>query len=303
MTDPLAPERLRPPTPGQLRRLLSSERLRPRRSLSQNFLTDPAALDAIVAAAELRPGDRVVEVGPGLGVLTRRLLAAGALVLAVELDPRLAGWLRRELGAVAGFELVEADALEIDPSTCFPGEPYKVVANIPYHITSPLLHAFLEGERPPQLTVLLVQLEVAERIAAPPGQMSYLSVFVQNVASAEVVARVPAEAFEPAPKVDSAVLRLGRRPDPPIPPGEGREPFYRIVQAGFRQRRKQLHNGLGRELPLPAGALDRALAACGIDPQRRPQTLSVDEWACLARHLAPVLEADRRGRRQTEPPA
>jgi 16S rRNA (adenine1518-N6/adenine1519-N6)-dimethyltransferase len=303
MTDPLAPERLRPPTPGQLRRLLSGERLRPRRSLSQNFLTDAAALDAIVDAAELRPGDRVVEVGPGLGVLTRRLLAAGASVLAVELDPRLADWLRRELGSVAGFELVQADALEIDPPNCFPGQPYKVVANIPYHITSPLLHAFLEGERPPRLTVLLVQLEVAERVAAPPGQMSYLSVFVQNVARAEVVARVPAEAFEPAPKVDSAVLRLIARADPPIPSGAEREPFYRIVQAGFRQRRKQLHNGLGRELPLPPGALDGALATCAIDPQRRPQTLSVDEWACLSRDLAPLLEADRRGRRGDEPRA
>ena len=297
MTDPLAPEHLAPPTPGQLRRLLSAERLRPRRSLSQNFLTDAAALDTIVEAAELEAGDRVVEVGPGLGVLTRRLLAAGASVLAVELDARLAEWLRRELGQVPGFELLQADALELDPSTCFPGQPFKVVANIPYHITSPLLHAFLEGERPPELTVLLVQLEVAERVASPPGGMSYLSVFVQNVARADIVARVPAEAFEPAPKVDSAVLRLRRRADPPIPPGDQREPFYRIVQAGFRQRRKQLHNGLGRELPLQAGSLEEALGSCGIDPQRRPQTLSVDEWACLARHLEPRLDADRRGRR------
>ncbi len=301
MTDPLAPERLAPPTPGQLRRLLSAERLRPRRSLSQNFLTDAAALDAIVAGAELQPGDRVVEIGPGLGVLTRRLLAAGASVLAVELDARLAAWLRRELGGIPGFELFEADALELDPSTCFPGQPFKLVANIPYHITSPLLHAFLEGERPPQLTVLLVQLEVAERVAAPPGQMSYLSVFVQNAAAAEVVGRVPADAFEPAPKVDSAVLRLRRRDDPPVPPGSERDPFYRIVQAGFRQRRKQLHNGLGRELPLPPGALEGALASCGIDPERRPQTLSVDEWACLARRLAPRLGDDRRGRRDATP--
>jgi 16S rRNA (adenine1518-N6/adenine1519-N6)-dimethyltransferase len=296
MTDPLAPERLAPPTPGQLRRLMAAERLRPRRGLSQNFLTDPAALDAIVEAAELAPGDRVVEVGPGLGVLTRRLLAAGASVLAVELDPRLATWLRDELGEVPGFKLIEADALQLDPAAAFPGQPFKLVANIPYHITSPLLHAFLEGERPPELTVLLVQLEVAERVAAPPGRMSYLSVFVQNVTDADVVARVPAEAFEPVPKVDSAVLRLRRRPDPPIPPGDEREPFYRIVQAGFRQRRKQLHNGLGRELPLPAGTLGAGLAACGIDPERRPQTLSVDEWACLARHLIPRLGSDRRGR-------
>jgi 16S rRNA (adenine1518-N6/adenine1519-N6)-dimethyltransferase len=289
MSDPLAADRLAPPTPGQLRRLLSAEKLRPRRSLSQNFLTDAAALDDIVAAAELQPGDRVVEIGPGLGVLTRRLLAAGASVLAVELDARLASWLRRELDGVPRFELIEADALTIHPREVFPGESFKLVANIPYHITSPLLHTFLEGERPPELTVLLVQAEVAERVAAAPGQLSYLSVFVQNIASAELVAKVPAAAFEPSPNVDSAILRLRRRADPPVPVGEGREAFYRVVQAGFRQRRKQLHNGLGRELPVPREALSAAFASCGIDPERRPQTLSVDEWACLATDLKPLL--------------
>ena len=289
MSDPLAPERLAPPTPGQLRRLLGSEGLRPRKSLSQNFLTDAATLDTIVDAAELQPGDRVVEIGPGLGVLTRRLLAAGASVLSVELDARLAAYLRRELDGVEGFELIEADALDLHPREMFAGEGFKVVANIPYHITSPLLHAFLEGDRLPELTVLLVQAEVADRVAAPPGQMSYLSVFVQNVVSAEVVARVPAHAFEPAPAVDSAILRLRRRQDPAVPPGPGREPFYRIVQAGFRQRRKQIHNGLGRELQLDRDALEAALEACNITPDRRPQTLSVDEWAQLSFRLAPGL--------------
>ncbi|TMB57934.1 MAG: ribosomal RNA small subunit methyltransferase A [Chloroflexi bacterium] len=288
MTDPLAAERLVPPTPGQLRRLLASERLRPRKALSQNFLTDPSVLDAIVQAAELTPGDRIVEVGPGLGVLTRRLLGAGAQVLAVELDARLAAYLRRELGSVERFELIEADALALHPRDCFPGEPFKLVANIPYHITSPLLHAFLEGERPPELTVLLVQAEVAERVAAPPGRMSYLSVFVQNVASAELLERVPAAAFEPAPEVDSAILRLRRRPTPIVAPGPARERLHRVVQAGFRQRRKQLHNGLGRELRLAPDELAGALAGCGIDPERRPQTLSVEEWACLATALAPI---------------
>ncbi len=286
----LDPDRLAPPTPGQLRRLLAAERLRPRRSLSQNFLTDPEALDAIVHAAELVPGDRIVEIGPGLGVLTRRLLAAGARVLAVELDPKLAAYLRRELAGVGAFELIEADALSLHSREMFPGERFKVVANIPYHITSPLLHAFLEGERPPELTVLLVQREVAERVAAPPGQMSYLSVFAQNVADARVVARVPAEAFEPAPEVDSAILALRRRAIPEVPPGPGREPFYRIVQAAFRQRRKQIHNGLGRELPLGADAVRAALDACAIDPDRRPQTLTLSEWACLATRLGPALE-------------
>jgi len=288
MSDPLAAERLAPPTPGQLRRLMAAEHLRPRRSLSQNFLTDAGALDAIVEAAELAPGDRVVEIGPGLGVLTRRLLAAGAQVLAVELDPRLAAWLRSELGSVAGFDLIEANALDFDAGRAFPGEAFKVVANIPYHITSPLLHAFLDGPRPPELTVVLVQAEVADRVAAPPGQMSYLSVFVQNVAEATVVARVPAAAFEPAPNVDSAVLRLRRRAAPVVPGGE-REPFYRLVQAAFRQRRKQLHNALSRELPVPRDVLDSALTGCGISPDRRPQTLSVDDWACLYRHLLPQI--------------
>ncbi len=289
VTGPLAAEHLLPPTPGQLRRLLAAERLRPRKALSQNFLTDPAALDAIVATAELTPGDRVVEVGPGLGVLTRRLLAAGASVLAVELDPRLAAYLRRELGEVPGFELIEADALTLHPRDCFPGSAFKLVANIPYHITSPLLHAFLEGPRPPDLTVLLVQAEVAERVAAPVGRMSYLSVFVQNVTEAKVVERVPASAFEPAPEVDSAILRLRRRAAPTIPAGDAREPFYRIVQAGFRQRRKQLHNALGRELPVPHDELEASMAACGIDRERRAQTLALAEWACLVGRLAPLL--------------
>ena len=291
MSDALAPERLIPPTPGQLRRLLAAERLQPRRSLSQNFLTDPAALDAIVAAAELANGDRVVEVGPGLGVLSRRLLAAVTSVLAVELAHRLAQWLRTELEGVPGFALVEGDVLGFDPAAAFPGEPFKLVANIPYHITSPLLHAFLEGPRPPELVVVLVQAEVAERVAAAPGQMSYLSVFVQNVMEAEIVARVPAVAFEPAPKVDSAVLRLRRRAEPQVPVGELRDSFYRLVQAAFRQRRKQLHNSLARELPLPADALDAALDACRVTPDRRPQTLSVEEWACLHTRLEPLLRA------------
>ena len=289
MNGPLSAERLTPPTPGQLRRLMATEHLRPRRSLSQNFLTDAAALDAILDAAELGEGDRVVEVGPGLGVLTRRLLAAGASVLAIELDARLAAWLRAELGSLPNFELLEADALDVHPRACFPGEDFKLVANIPYHITSPLLHAFLEGDRPPVLAVLLVQAEVAERIAAPPGRMSYLSAFVQNVARAEVVRRVPASAFEPPPKVDSAILRLSRWPHPVVPAGALREPFYRLVQAAFRQRRKQLHNVLGRELPLREEELGAAFVTCGIDPVRRPQTLSVEEWACLASALADGL--------------
>jgi 16S rRNA (adenine1518-N6/adenine1519-N6)-dimethyltransferase len=283
-----ADAQLRPPTPGELERLLRREGLRPRRGLSQNFLTDAEALDTIVAAAELGSGDRVVEVGPGLGVLTRRLLAAGCTVVAVEIDPHLIGFLHRELDDAADLTLIEADALEVDPADLFPGERYRLVANIPYHITSPLIHRFLGGAHPPDAAILLVQFEVAERIASPPGGMSYLSVFVQDLAEAEIVARVPAAAFEPVPEVDSAVLRLVRRPDP-IVPARHRETFHRIAQAAFRQRRKQIHNSLGRELPVDRPTVDRVLAACSIAPDRRPQTLSVPEWACLAGALDPTL--------------
>ncbi len=285
-------DRLRPPTPGELRRLMRQEGLRPRHGLSQNFLTDAEALDTIVAAAQLGPGDRVVEVGPGLGVLTRRLLAAGCAVVAVELDAQLVGYLGRELEDAHGLTLIHADALAIEPDALFPGEPYHLVANIPYHITSPLLHLFLGADHAPRRAVVLVQAEVAERIASPPGDMSYLSVFVQDLAEAEIVARVPAAAFEPAPEVDSAVLRLTLRPAPVVPP-EQRETFHRVAQAAFRQRRKQIHNSLARELPVDRGMVEAALADCGVTPDRRPQTLSVPEWACLTAVLGPHLESVR----------
>jgi 16S rRNA (adenine1518-N6/adenine1519-N6)-dimethyltransferase len=164
------------------------------------------------------------------------------------------------------------------------------VANIPYHITSPLLHLFLGAEHAPELAVLLVQAEVAERVAAEPGAMSYLSVFVQDLAEATVVARVPAAAFEPAPEVDSAILRLVRRPAPVVPVQE-RDTLHRVVQAAFRQRRKQIHNSLVRELPVDRATVDRALDGCAVTPDRRPQTLSLAEWACLTRVLGPQLVA------------
>jgi 16S rRNA (adenine1518-N6/adenine1519-N6)-dimethyltransferase len=232
----------------------------------------------------------VVEIGPGLGVLTRRLLAAGAEVIAIEIDTHLVGYLRRELDDAVGLTLVEGDALAEDPDALFAGQPYKLVANIPYHITSPLLHQFLGADHAPDLAVLLVQAEVAQRVAAAPGGMSYLSAFVQDLAEAEVVTRVPAAAFEPAPDVDSAILRLTRRPTSLVP-RDARETFHRLTQAAFRQRRKQIHNSLVRELPLTREQVGGALATCAVTPDRRPQTLSVPEWACLTDALRLTLEA------------
>jgi 16S rRNA (adenine1518-N6/adenine1519-N6)-dimethyltransferase len=286
--------------PAEVRATLRAAGLHARHRLSQNFLADPDVLEAILGEARPEPGDRVLEIGPGLGLLTGGLLASGAAVTAVELDRGLAAFLSDRLEPAiegGGLRLIEGDALDQDLVHLLE-PPYDVVANLPYHITSPILHALL-GEAPrPRRLVLMVQREVAERIAAPPGKMSYLSVFVQYHARVRVALRVPPAAFEPEPAVDSAVIvvepfdvddRLGP---------EDEEALWRLVQAGFRERRKMLHNVLARQLPVDAGRVAAALRASGIDPDRRPQTLAVGEWLALLEAIGPAtLGEDQRGRR------
>lgn len=273
--------------PRDVRRALDGAGLRARHSLSQNFLADVGVLERILAEADPAPGRAVLEIGPGLGVLTRGLLAAGAAVTAVEVDPGLADYLRTALAAeiAAGqLTLVEGDALDQDLVRLV-APPYDVVANLPYHITSPVLHRLLGGTPQPRRLVLMVQREVAERISAQPGAMSYLSVFVQYHASARVAARVPREAFEPQPKVESAVLVLEPYAPDERPGRIDEERLWRVVQAGFRERRKMLHNVLRRQLPAEAARVGAALAQTGIAPDRRPQTLGVGEWIALAEAL------------------
>lgn len=281
--------------PQAVRRELSRAGIGARHALSQNFLADRDVLDAIVEEAGPVPGRRIVEVGPGLGVLTAALLAAGAAVTAVELDRRLVEYLRvrfrgavrKELRQAGSLRLIEGDVLDV-PFDELAAAPYEVVANLPYHITSPVLHLFLGADDRPERMVLMVQLEVAERIAAQPGRMSYLSVFVQYHAAARIAREVSAEAFEPAPEVESAVVVLEVR-SRPLADRAAEERLWRVVQAGFRERRKMIHNVLPRQLPgLTADRLGAALAAVGIDPTRRPQTVSVEEWMALAATLGPL---------------
>ncbi len=284
---------------AQVRATLRAAGLRARHALSQNFLADPDVLSAILDEADPRPGTRVLEIGPGLGLLTGGLLDAGAAVTAVELDRGLAAFLREQFEPAleAGqLALVEGDALDQDLVRLIP-EPYDVVANLPYHITSPILHALLGAAPRPRRLVLMVQREVAERIAAPAGKMSYLSVFVQYHARVRIAFNVPPEAFEPEPAVESAVIvvepydaddRLG--PD-------DEDQLWRLVQAAFRERRKMIHNVLARQLPVDAGRVAAALEAAGIAPDRRPQTLAVGEWLVLREALGPIGQ-DRRGRRE-----
>jgi 16S rRNA (adenine1518-N6/adenine1519-N6)-dimethyltransferase len=284
-----------------VRRTLRAAGLKARSSMSQNFLVDPEVLEAILAVAAPAPGERVLEIGPGLGILTRALLDEGASVTAVELDRGLAAFLAEDLAeslASGQLRLIQGDALDQDLNRLV-DPPYDVVANLPYHITSPILHRLL-GETPrPRKLVLMVQREVAERIGAPPGQMSYLSVFVQYHARIEVAFLVPPTAFEPAPAVDSAVIVVEPYPDDDrLPTPEAEDDLWRLVQAAFRERRKMLHNVLARQLPLEPARVDAALDAAGIAPDRRPQTLAVGEWLRLQEALGEI-GPDMRGRKSS----
>jgi 16S rRNA (adenine1518-N6/adenine1519-N6)-dimethyltransferase len=267
-----------------VRRRLKEAGLRARHNLSQNFLADVDVLEEILREAAPGPGRFVLEIGPGLGFLTGGLLASGANVIAVELDRGLVAQLRETFAAELDAEqlrIVEGDALDQDLVRLCP-TPYDVVANLPYHITSPVLHRLLGGAPRAERLVLMVQREVAERVAAAPGAMSYLSVFVQYHARARVAFRVPREAFEPAPKVESAVLVLEPYAHDDRLDAVHEDRLWRVVQAGFRERRKMLHNVLSRQLPVDADRVDAALDACGIARDRRPQTLAVGEWIALA---------------------
>ena len=287
-----------PPIPFDQRAVRDALReagLRARHSLSQNFLIDIDVLGAILAEASPAPGRRIVEIGPGLGILTTALLDAGAAVTAVEVDDGLARRLRRDHGkaliagardpdAPGGLRLIVGDALD-QQLTALARAPYDVVANLPYHITSPILHRLLGSPPRPNRLVLMVQREVGERLAAPPGAMSYLSAYVQYHASVRIARIVPPEAFEPAPAVDSALVVLDTNPDP-LPLDAGAEDdLWRLVQSGFRERRKMLKNVLARQLPIDAGRLAAVLDTTRIDGVRRPQSLSVGEWIGLLHAL------------------
>jgi 16S rRNA (adenine1518-N6/adenine1519-N6)-dimethyltransferase len=280
--------------PDAVRATLRAAGLRARHRLSQNFLADPDVLDAILAEAQPRTGQRIMEIGPGLGLLTAGLLESGAAVTALELDRGLAAFLRGRFEGVETLHLIEGDALDQDLARLVE-PPYDVVANIPYHITSPILHALLGQPPRPERMVLMVQREVAERIAAPPGKMSYLSVFVQYHAKVRIAFGVPAGAFEPEPAVESAVIVVEPYDaDDRLDPATEDE-LWRLVQAAFRERRKMIHNVLSRQLPIDAGRVTTALAAAGIDPDRRPQTLAVGEWLALRDALG-TIGPDGRGR-------
>ncbi len=252
-----------------------------RRRFSQNFLTDPAIARAVVAAADLQLSDTVLEIGPGLGALTRHLVLAARRVVAIELDRGLASALKSDLGDPANLEVVQGDALTINIGALVV-PPFTVVANLPYHVASPILFRLLFEEPRPTRIVAMLQEEVAERVAGRYHRATFLGTAVATVAEARIVRRVAPGSFYPAPKVRSAVVRLDLR-DEPVVPREELAAFLDFLRAGFAQPRKQLRNSLAAGLgSTPARAAALATAA-GVAPTSRPEQLTPSAWASMYR--------------------
>lgn len=261
---------------------LASLGIRPKKGLGQNFLVDPAHRARIVAAANLTKSDTVLEVGPGPGVLTDLIAEQAGRVIAVELDDRLVPLLQRRFATQCHISIVHADILEVDPAELTAGQPYKVVANLPYYISSAVIRHLLETQPAPDVLVLTVQREVAERMVAQPPDMSLLALGVQFYCTGKIVTRIPAGAFYPVPKVDSAVVRLDRRPAP-LADDVSAEDFFKVARAGFSQPRKQLRNSLAAGLGMAHEEVEAWLGRAGIDPKRRAETLSLGEWCTITR--------------------
>jgi 16S rRNA (adenine1518-N6/adenine1519-N6)-dimethyltransferase len=271
------------------RKLLRRSGLRARKGLGQHFLVDEVALQKIVDAAALSREDTIIEVGPGLGILTAELAKRAGWVIAIELDDQLAEILRKTL-PYDNVVIINEDVLGTNPQALLegkaPGFPeglrYKVVANLPYYITSPVLRHFLEASVKPELMVVMVQKEVAEAIAAGPGRRSLLSISVQFYGNPTIVVRLPADSFYPAPAVDSAVVKIEVYPRPPVEVADI-DGFFRLVRAGFTAARKQAANSLAQGLGRPKQEVAAGLKQAGIDPQRRAETFTLEEWATLYR--------------------
>lgn len=266
----------------ELRNLLLAHNMRPNKAFGQNFLIDRSVLTKIVEAAEIAETDEILEVGAGTGVLTRELAKRARRVVAVEIERDMLELLRETTTGYPNVELLAQNLLYLQPGTVFGQTPYKLVANLPYYITAPTFRHFLEEANPPRQLVVMVQLEVAQRIVASPGDMSLLAVSIQFYGQPSVIARVPAQSFYPAPKVDSAILRIDVKPQAPLT-HEERDRFFRVVQAGFSERRKQLHNSLTHGLHYKNELIRTWLKETDIDPSRRAETLSIPEWINLWR--------------------
>lgn len=262
---------------ADVRRLLDAYGLAPSRARGQNFVVDPNTVRRIARLAGVGPGDRVVEIGAGLGSLTLALAETGASVTAIEVDSGLVPALRSVVEPV-GVTVVEGDALRLDWASVLGADRWILVANLPYNVATPLVADLLDGVPAISRMLVMVQREVAERLAAGPGDDAFgaVSVKVAYWATAKIVGRVPATVFHPVPNVESALVRIDRRPAPAVGPEVDPEWLFRLVRAGFGQRRKMLRRSLAALVPA------EAFAAAGIRPEARAEELAVEDWGRLA---------------------
>jgi len=302
---------------NDLKTILKKYDLKPNKLLGQNFLIDRAVLEKIIGAADLSKKDTVLEVGPGLGILTEELAKRAGEVIAVEKDKRLVSFLQKRFDRVKNIDILQGDAMKFNspqpPLKLRGGEGelyhYKLVANIPYYLTSHLIRKFLEAKNPPREMILMVQKEVAQRICANPPEMSLLAVSVQFYAEPKIMSFVSKKSFWPRPKVDSAIIKITPRnlpplqrgiegdlktitkilPNPPLPK-EGTEHFFRIVHAGFSHPRKQLINNLNSDLKIDRAKIAAALKKIGLASEQRAETLSVNDWKKLTEFLTNIID-------------
>ena len=251
--------------------------LRPDKSLGQNFLTDPSILEKILQIAAVSEEDTVLEIGAGLGHLTAVLAKTARSVVAVEIDPRFIPVLEELLASFPNIRLVQGDILQLDPADLVEKEGYLVVANIPYYITSRIIRNLLESRRAPREIILTIQYEVARRICAQNGKLSLLALSVRMYGTPSLELRIPAGAFYPVPKVDSAVIKIDLQSGPLLPEPL-RDKFFEIVKAGFTHNRKTLRNSLSKGLGWPTERTEKLLENAGIDPRRRAETIQINEW-------------------------
>ncbi len=260
--------------------LLERYDILPKKSLGQNFMHDPNALEKIVASAQPQATDTIVEVGAGTGALTERLAEAADQVFAIEVDERLSPLLEARFDDAANVYLVFDDILKTDIGALLGAQDYLVVANAPYYISSAILWHFFESRRPPRRIVVTMQYEVAERIVGAPGAMNLLSIAAQFYGVPRIVSRFGPAVFWPRPNIDSAIVRIDTHLAPPVQ-APSSALFFRVVKAGFSMKRKQLKNALAGGLRIRASIARELLRAAEIDPQRRAETLSFAEWARL----------------------
>ena len=262
-----------------IKNLLKKYNLRPSKGLGQNFLVDKTALKRVIASADLSPEDIVVEIGPGLGVLTLELAKKAGKVIAIEKDSKMIEALKETLTSFKNIEIIQEDVRKITNDQ-LPATNYKIVANLPFYLTAPVIRKFLELENLPELMDLIIQKEVAQRITARPPKMNLLAVSVQLYAEPKIISYVSKKSFWPQPKVDAAIIKLKIRN---VKSEINAKEFFRVVRAGFSQPRKQLINNLSKNLKVGKMKIESWLQKNNIQPKQRAETLKAEDWINLTK--------------------